>query len=204
MRLSGSFNLASGSFLAVPALIINSSNLPFGAQGRSWKPRNKRQKGFPAHEPHCTKYYWVSLPYINSTYFELHIQLVSYIILLMSRSSTQYYEQCSIQKQFMYSHQYKTLLLRTKVKTSLSVVSDALGLHGLYSSWNSSVQNTGVGTLSLLHGMIPTQGWNPSLLHCRRILYQLSPKGSFYKQVIIYLSFCQCSFGLLSVISFYT
>ena len=39
-------------------------------------------------------------------------------------------------------------------------------------------QNTGVGSLSLLQGIFPTQGWNPSLLHCRQILYQLSHKGS--------------------------
>ena len=31
-----------------------------------------------------------------------------------------------------------------------------------------------MGSLSLLQGIFPTQGWNPGLLHCRRILYQLS------------------------------
>ena len=40
--------------------------------------------------------------------------------------------------------------------------------------WNSPGQNTGVGSLSLLQGIFPTQGWNPGLLHGRRILYQLS------------------------------
>ena len=30
----------------------------------------------------------------------------------------------------------------------------------------------------LLQGIFPTQEWNPGLLHCRRILYQLSHKGS--------------------------
>ena len=30
----------------------------------------------------------------------------------------------------------------------------------------------------LLQGIIPTQGLNPGLPHCRRILYQLSHKGS--------------------------
>ena len=40
------------------------------------------------------------------------------------------------------------------------------------------VQNTGVGSLSLLRGIFPTQGLNPGLLHCRWILYQLSHKGS--------------------------
>ena len=31
---------------------------------------------------------------------------------------------------------------------------------------------------SLLQRIFPTQGWNPGLLHCRWILYQLSHKGS--------------------------
>ena len=46
--------------------------------------------------------------------------------------------------------------------------------HGLYSPWNSPGQNTGVGSLSLLQGIFPTQGSNPGLIHCRKILYQLS------------------------------
>ena len=41
-------------------------------------------------------------------------------------------------------------------------------------SWNSLGQNTGVGSLSLLQGIFPTQGLNPGLLHYRQILYQLS------------------------------
>ena len=36
----------------------------------------------------------------------------------------------------------------------------------------------GVGSLSLLQGIFPTQGLNPSHPHCRWILYQLSHKGS--------------------------
>ena len=61
---------------------------------------------------------------------------------------------------------------------SCSVVSDSLQPHGLYSPWNSPSQNTEVGGLSLLQGISPTQGSNPGLLHCRRILYQLSYEGS--------------------------
>ena len=61
---------------------------------------------------------------------------------------------------------------------SHSVVSNSLWPHGLYSPWNSLAQNTGVGSLSLLQGIFPTQGSNPGLPHCRRILYQLSHKGS--------------------------
>ena len=35
-------------------------------------------------------------------------------------------------------------------------------------------KNTGVGNLSLFQGIFPTQESNRGLLHCRRILYQLS------------------------------
>ena len=39
-------------------------------------------------------------------------------------------------------------------------------------------KNPGVGNLALLQGIFPTQGQNPGLLHCRRILYQLSHQRS--------------------------
>ena len=57
-------------------------------------------------------------------------------------------------------------------------MSDSLQPHGPYSPWNSAGQNTGVGSLSLFQGIFPTQELNPGLLHYRRILYQLSHKGS--------------------------
>ena len=53
-------------------------------------------------------------------------------------------------------------------------MSDSLPPHGLYSDPG---QDTGVGSLSLLQGIFPSQGSNPGLLHRRRILYQLSHKG---------------------------
>ena len=67
---------------------------------------------------------------------------------------------------------------------SRSVVSNSLQPHGLSmnysmdSPWNSLGQNTGMSSLSLLQGIFPTQGLNPGLPHYRRILYQLSHKGS--------------------------
>ena len=51
-------------------------------------------------------------------------------------------------------------------------------VHGLYSPWDSPGQNTGVGSRSLLQGILPTQGLNSGLSHCRPILYQLSHQGS--------------------------
>ena len=98
-----------------------------------------------------------------------------------------------------------------------SVVSNSLWPRGLYSSWNSPGQSTGVDSLSLVQGIfqpknrtqvsriagrlftswatreaqeywsgqpnpspvdLPTQELNQGLLHCRRILYQLSYEGS--------------------------
>ena len=66
-----------------------------------------------------------------------------------------------------------------KVKVSQSRP-DCLRPHGLYIPRNSPGQNTEVGSRSLLQGNFPTQGLNPSLPHCRRILYQLSHKGNPY------------------------
>ena len=54
----------------------------------------------------------------------------------------------------------------------------------LDSPWSSPGQNTGVGSLSLLQGIFPTQGSNPGLLHCRQILYQLSHKRSPSKSLV--------------------
>ena len=52
--------------------------------------------------------------------------------------------------------------------------------NGLYSSYNSAGQNTGVGSLCLLQGIFPTQGLNPGLPHCGQMLYHLSYQGSHY------------------------
>ena len=57
---------------------------------------------------------------------------------------------------------------------SPSVVANSLRPGGLYSWRNSPGQNTGVGNLSRLQGIFPTQGSNQGLPQCRRILHQLS------------------------------
>ena len=67
---------------------------------------------------------------------------------------------------------------RKEESESHSVMSTSLQPHKPYRPWNSPGQNTGVGTLSLLQGIFPTQGSNPGLPHCRQILNQLSHKGS--------------------------
>ena len=58
-----------------------------------------------------------------------------------------------------------------QVGKSRAVVSTLCDPPGLYSPWNSPGQNTGVGNLSLLQEIFPTQGSNPVTLHCRQIFY---------------------------------
>ena len=52
------------------------------------------------------------------------------------------------------------------------------------SPWNSPGQNTGVGSLSLLQQVFPTQGSNPGLPNSRWIPYQLNHKGSLTNRII--------------------
>ena len=57
-------------------------------------------------------------------------------------------------------------------------VSDKSPVSGPGRGTFSCNKNTGVGSLYLLQGIIPTQGSNPGLPHCGQIFYQLSHKGS--------------------------
>ena len=54
----------------------------------------------------------------------------------------------------------------------------ALQVDSLLSEPPGKPKNTGVGSLSLLQGIFPTQESNWGLLHCRRILYQLGYQES--------------------------
>ena len=78
-----------------------------------------------------------------------------------------------------------------KWKWSRSVVSDSLQPYGLYSPWNSPGQSTGVGSCSLLQEIFPTQGSKQGLLHCRRLLYQLSHQGS--PRILEWIAYPFCS-----------
>ena len=60
---------------------------------------------------------------------------------------------------------------------SRSFVSNSLRPHRLYSPWNSPGQNTGVGSLSLLQRIFPTQGLNPGLPYCKQISLPAEPPG---------------------------
>ena len=61
---------------------------------------------------------------------------------------------------------------------SHSVVSDSVLPHGLYSSWNSPGQNTGVGSCSLLQGIFPTQESNPGPPALQADSLPAEPQGS--------------------------
>ena len=65
----------------------------------------------------------------------------------------------------------------------LKVVSDSLWPHELYSPWNSPDKDTGVGYHALLQGILPTQGSNPGLRHCRQILYHLSHQEAQWSEL---------------------
>ena len=56
--------------------------------------------------------------------------------------------------------------------------SPALKMDSLPAEPQGKPKNTGVGSLSLLQGIFPTQKSNWGLLHCRWILCQLSYQGS--------------------------
>ena len=53
-------------------------------------------------------------------------------------------------------------------------------------SMNTPGQNTGLGSLSFLQWIFPTQRSNPGLLHSQQILFQLSPKGSSCGMFVCY------------------
>ena len=65
-------------------------------------------------------------------------------------------------RQILYCLGYREVPLSYLV-VKLSGHFNYIGTHELYSPWNSPDQNTGVGSFSLLQGILP----NPGLLHCR-------------------------------------
>ena len=69
----------------------------------------------------------------------------------------------------------QSLHLNEKDKKKKSLMrSPALWVDSLPGKSQRKPKNTGVGSLFLLQRIFPTQESNRGLLHCRRILYQLS------------------------------
>ena len=68
------------------------------------------------------------------------------------------------------------VLKHSKVKWKFSVVSNSLQHYGLHSPWKSPGQHTGMGSVSLLQGIFPTQASNPGLLQADSLPTELSGK----------------------------
>ena len=110
--------------------------------------------------------------------------------LLQQHSSKASIVQCSAFFIVQLSHPYMTtertiaLTIHTfSAKWCLCFLIWCLGLlqlvfQELYSPWNFPGQNIGVGSLSHLQGIFPTNRSNQGLPHCRWILYQLSHQWS--------------------------
>ena len=81
------------------------------------------------------------------------------------------------EKRCFKSSRQETAVVRPWVKVKVAQSCPTLW-HPMDSPWNSPGQNIGMGSLSLLQGIFPTQGLNPGLPHCRQIIYQLSHQGS--------------------------
>ena len=71
---------------------------------------------------------------------------------------------------------------------SRSVMSDSLQPHWLYSPWNSPGQNTGIGSLSILQGIFPTQDWTQVSRLAGRFF--TSSHGNICKSTVVSTSKC--------------
>ena len=106
---------------------------------------------------------------------------------------------------FTWSLGARTLLV---LSVTHLVVSNSFPPRGLESTrllcpWDSPGKNTGVGCYPLLQGIVPTQGSNQGLLHCRRILYHLSHRRSprtlllvFKSPAVLEQNLATCSFSM--------
>ena len=70
-------------------------------------------------------------------------------------------------------------LIEISENKSHSIVSNLFATPWTVQSNSYPSQNTGVGCLSLLPRICPTQGSNTGLPHCRQILYQMSHQDSW-------------------------
>ena len=110
-------------------------------------------------------------------YFILFIVLMcfcNFVVVLFLSSLAHFH--CVFEFLFVYGDRLIT-------KPTLILLIPLLGPHRLQPirllcPWDFPGGNTGVGCHFLLQGIFPTQRLNPSLLHCRQIVYQLSHQGS--------------------------
>ena len=84
------------------------------------------------------------------------------------------------------------------VTQSCPPLSDPIGLQftRLLCPWDSPGKKTGVGCHVLLQRITPSQGSNPGLPHCWRILHQLSPEQCLFEEPRIHFYFGLLSYSL--------
>ena len=96
----------------------------------------------------------------------------------------------NIQRTFLQRHTQNERISVLSLSDS-DLVLNRLSYVWLVTPWNFPGKNTGVGCHSFLREILPIQGRNPGLLHCRRILYCQPPgklKERLYKNAIFYTS----------------
>ena len=82
-------------------------------------------------------------------------------------------------KKNVYMHITEPLCCIAEINNIVSQLCEwKLLSHGWLFAIPWTIQNTGMGNLSLLQRIFSTQGFNPGLPHCRQIFYQLSHKES--------------------------
>ena len=131
---------------------------------------------------------WVAISFSNAWKWKVKVKSLSRVWLLatpwtaahqappsMGFSRLEYWSGVPLPSPSGVCHKFHMAALKGKVTVAQSclTLSDPMD-----SPWNSPGQNTGEGDLTLLQGILPTQGLNPGLPHCRWILYQLSHQGS--------------------------
>ena len=68
--------------------------------------------------------------------------------------------------------------MKSLSRVQLFATPRAVACTRLLRPWDFLGKSTGVGYHFLLQGIVPTQGSNPGLLHCRQTLYHLSHQVS--------------------------
>ena len=135
------------------------------------------QRNFPTQESnqgvlHCR---WIlyQLSYQESHQFS-SVQLLSCVQLFETRWTIQSMEFSKPEYWSLYPFPSPGDLPNSGIKPR----SRSLQVDSLPAEPQGKPKNTGVGSLSLLQQILATQESNRCLLHCRRILYQLSYEGS--------------------------
>ena len=129
--------------------------------------------GFPLNSEATIKLLTLEMGSPEVMSYSLHIEGPTEVIIFKSPGFSWQddgVERCALTSSYKNT---KTTKVEVKVAQSCPTLCNPLDC-----PWNSPGQNTGVGGLALLQRICPTQGLNPSLLHCRWILYQLSHQGS--------------------------